>query len=147
MKFLRRSLPLLILTVAFFFQNSLASAQPRSPQDVVNLFMEVYGTERMREILPYTLPAFRDGLEPEVWLERDYRAMKALGYAHLDGVIKDVTIKGREATVVVASRIKTIISTVRQTEIYRLLDTEQGWKLLDLRVEEEVFKESPPLWG
>lgn len=147
MKFLRRSLPLLILTVAFFFQNSLASAQPRSPQDVVNLFMEVYGTERMREILPYTLPAFRDGLEPEVWLERDYRAMKALGYAHLDGVIKDVTIKGREATVVVASRIKTIIGTVRQTEIYRLLDTEQGWKLLDLRTEEEVFEESPPLWG
>jgi hypothetical protein len=111
-------------------QKSLAFAQPRSPQNVVELFMQVYGTERMRE----------------VWLERDYRAMKALGYAHLDGVIKDVTIKGREATVVVASRIKTIISTVRQTEIYRLLDTEQGWKLLDLRVEEEVI-EAPPLWG
>lgn len=33
--------------------------------------MKVYGTERMAEILPYTLPAFRGGLEPEVWLERD----------------------------------------------------------------------------
>ena len=146
MKYPKRFL-LCLLFLCLSLQKSLAFAQPRSPQDVVKLFMQVYGTERMREILPYTLPAFRDGLEPEVWLERDYRAMKALGYAHLDGVIKDVTIKGREATVVVASRIKTIISTVRQTEIYRLLDTEQGWKLLDLRVEEEVFKESPPLWG
>ncbi|MFB3073929.1 MAG: hypothetical protein ACE1Z6_01985 [Candidatus Methylomirabilales bacterium] len=137
---------LCLLFLCLSLQKSLAFAQPRSPQDVVKLFMQVYGTERMREILPYTLPEFRDGLEPEVWLERDYRAMKALGYAHLDGVIKDVTIKGREATVVVASRIKTIIGTVRQTETYRLLDTEQGWKLLDLRTEEELI-EAPPLWG
>ncbi len=46
----------------------------------------------------------------------------------------------------VASRIKTIIGTVRQTEIYRVLDTEQGGKLLDLRTEEELI-EAPPLWG
>ncbi len=97
MKFLRRSLPLLILTVAFFFQNSLASAQPRSPQDVVNLFMEVYGTERMREILPYTLPAFRDGLEPEVWLERDYRrVLVRKGVLTYEEVLEEVKAVRRE---------------------------------------------------
>jgi hypothetical protein len=133
-------------------QIHLASAQSRSPQQVVKLFMQVYGTERMREILPYTLPAFRDGLEPEVWLEEAYRDLKSIGYVHLEGVgyvhlegvIKDISIDGKRARVVVHSRIRTIVGTARQTEIYLLRLTDQGWKLFDIEVRDEVIEEAPP---
>ncbi len=125
-------------------QIHLASAQSRSPQNIVKLFMQVYGTARMGEILPYTLPAFREGLEPEVWLEETYGALKSIGYLHLKGVIKDISIKGKRARVVVHSRIRTIVATVRQTEIYRLRLTDQGWKLFDIEVKDEVIEGAPP---
>ena len=105
-----------------------------SPQDVVRLFTEVYGTQRMAEILPYTLPGFRDGLPPRMWLEGTYSALKALGYVHLHSVIEKVTTKGGEVTVVVFTRMRTKITTGSQTEIYRLVLTGQGWKLLDLEI-------------
>jgi len=135
---------LCLLFLCLSLQKSLAFAQPRSPQDVVKLFMQVYGTDRMREILPYTLPAFREGLEPEVWLEEAYRDLKSIGYVHLKGVIKDISIDGKRAGVVVHSRIRTIVATVRQTEIYRLRLTDQGWKLFDIEVRDEVIEEAPP---
>ncbi len=125
-------------------QIHLASAQSRSPQNIVKLFMQVYGTDRMREILPYTLPAFRDGLEPEVWLEEAYRALKSIGYVHLEGVIKDISIDRKRARVVVHSRIGTIVGTASQTEIYRLRLIDQGWKLFDIEVKDEVIEEAPP---
>ncbi len=78
-------------------QPSLSSAQLRSPQDVVNMFMEVYGTGRMAEILPYTVPAFRDGLHQEAWLERNYSALKALGNVQLEGIIRNGTIRGKRS--------------------------------------------------
>lgn len=111
-----------------------ASVNALSPQDVVRLFMEVYGTKRMAEILPYTLLAFRDGQAPSVWLHRSYRALRALGYVQLDGVIQEATSKGGEVTVVVSARIATKHAIVRQTEIYRLVLTSHGWKLLDLEI-------------
>ncbi len=106
--------------------------------------MQVYGTERMREILPYTLPAFREGLEPEVWLEEAYRDLKSIGYVQLEGVIKDISIEGKRARVVVHSRLRTIVATVRQTEIYRLRLTDQGWKLFDIEVKDEVIEGALP---
>ncbi len=124
--------------------SGFASAQARSPQDVVNLFMKVYGTHRMREILPYTLPAFRDGMEPELWLTRTQRILRSIGYVRLEGVIQSVVVKHDEATVVVATRIKTKAVTGTQTEIYRLRLKDQRWKLLDLEVADEVIEEKPP---
>ncbi len=56
------------------------------PKDVVNLFMEVFGTEHMRGIIPCPSPAFWDGLETEEWLEQTYRALKILHYVHLEGL-------------------------------------------------------------
>ncbi len=141
---LRRLVVSSFLFLTLFFQPTLASTQSRSPQQVVKLFMQVYGTERMREILPYTLPAFREGLEPEVWLEEAYRDLKSIGYVQLEGVIKDISIEGKRARVVVHSRIRTIVATVRQTEIYQLLLTDQGWKLFDIEVKDEVIEEAPP---
>lgn len=104
------------------------------PQDVVRLFTEVYGTKRMAEILPYTLPGFTDGLPPRMWLERTYSALKALGYVHLDSVIEKTTMKGGEVTIVVSTRIRTKVTTGSQSEIYRLVLTGEGWKLLDLEI-------------
>ena len=106
--------------------------------------MEVYGTERMAEILPYTTPDFRDGLGPELWLKRTYGILKSIGYVRLGGVIQSAIEKDNQATVVVASRIKTKGVTGTQTEIYRLRLTDQGWKLLDLEVQNEVIREEPP---
>ncbi len=121
-----------------------AGAQARSPEDVVKLFMDVYGTARMREVLPHTLPAFRDGTEPELWLKRTQGLLTSIGYVRLEGVIQSVVVKRDEATVVVASRIKTKAVTGTQTEIYLLRLTEQGWKLLDLEVQDEVIEQGPP---
>ncbi len=50
--------------------------------------------------------------------------------------------EGREAAVVVASRIAT---KAAQTELYRLLLTAEGRKLHDLQVQDEVIGGSPPL--
>ncbi len=135
---------LCLLFLCLSLPKSLAFAQPRSPQEVVDLFMQVYGTDRMREILPYTLPEFRDGLEPEVWLERTHWILKHIEYVRLGSVIRNVAIKGREATVVVAARIGTRVGTARQTEIYQLLLTDQGWKLLDFTVQDRIIKDPPP---
>lgn len=135
---------LCLLFLCLLLQKGLTSAQPRSPQEVVDLFMQVYGTERMREILPYTLRGFRDGQEPEVWLLWANWILKHIGYVRLESVIRNVTIKGREATVVVAARIGTRVGTARQTEIYQLLLTDQGWKLLDFTVQDRIIGDSPP---
>lgn len=135
---------LLFLFLCLSLQKSLASAQPRSPQEVVDLFMQVYGTERMREILPLTLPGFRDGQEPEVWLLWTNWILKHIEYVRLGGVIRNVTIKGGEATVVVAARIGTRAGTAHQTEIYQLLLTDQGWKLLDFTVQDRTIENPPP---
>ncbi len=130
--------------ILFILQIHLASAQSRSPQNIVKLFMQVYGTDRMREILPKTLPQFRDGLEPEEWLEEAYRDLESIGYVHLEGVIKDISIDGKRARVVVHSRIRTIVGTARQTEIYRLRLTVLGWMLFDIEVMDEVIEGAPP---
>ena len=77
-------------------------------------------------------------------MNRTYRILKSIGYVRIEGVIQSVTEKGNQATVVVASRIKTKAVTGTQTEIYLLQLTERGWKLLDLEVEDEVINEKPP---
>jgi len=140
---LRRFLLIPLLILGLLFPSTLPSAQFRSPKDVVTLFIEVYGTKRMAEILPYTTSTFRDGLGPETWLKRTYRILKSIGYLRLEGVIQSVIEKSNQATVVVASRIKTKAVLGTQTEIYRLRLTDQGWKLLDLEVEDEVIEETP----
>lgn len=143
MKYPKRFL-LCLLFLCLSLQKSLASAQPRSPQEVVDLFMQVYGTERMREILPFTLPGFRDSQEPEVWLLWTNWILKHIGYVRLGSVIRNVTIKGGEATVVVTARIGTRAGTTHQTEIYQLLLTDQGWKLLDFTVQDRTIENPPP---
>ncbi len=135
---------LCLLFLCLSLQKSLAFVQPRSPQDVVDLFMQFCGTERMREILPFTLPGFRDGQEPEMWLLWTNWILKHIEYVRLGGVIRNVTIKGREATVVVAARIGTRVGTARQTEDYQLLLTDQGWKLLDFTVQDRIIEDPPP---
>ncbi len=140
---LRRFLLIPLLLLGLLFPSTPPSAQSRSPKDVVTLFMEVYGTERMRAILPYTTPAFRDGLEPEPWLKRTYRILRSIGYIRLEGAIKSVVVKGSEATVVVGTRIRTKGVAGTQTEIFRLQLTDHGWKLLDLEVQDEVIEEPP----
>ena len=140
----RKPFLLCLLFLCLSLQKSLASAQPRSPQEVVDLFMQVYGTERMREILPFTLPGFRDSQEPEVWLLWTNWILKHIEYVRLGSVIRNVTIKGGEATVVVAARIGTRAGTAHQTEIYQLLLTDQGWKLLDFTVQDRTIENPPP---
>jgi hypothetical protein len=46
--------------------------------------------------------------------------------------------------VVVAARIGTRVGTARQTEIYQLLLTDQGWKLLDFTVQDRIIEDPPP---
>lgn len=60
-------------------------------------------------------------------------------------MIRSATKKGNEATVMVASRITSKATTARQTEIYRLVLTERGWKLLDLQVQHEIIEEPAPV--
>ena len=144
MKVPRRLLLGILIPLVLSPQISLAARQSRTPQDVVRLFMEVYGTERMAEILPYTTSDFRDGLGPELWLKRTYGILKSIGYVRLAGVIQSAIEKDNQATIVVASRIKTKGVTGTQTEIYRLWLSDQGWKLLDLEVQNEVIREEPP---
>ena len=69
-----------VLPLALFLQPCLSVAQLRSAEDVVRLFLQVYGTDRMAEIVPYTSPAFRDGLSPEKWLKSTYKTFKDSGY-------------------------------------------------------------------
>jgi len=141
---LRQLLLTRLLLLSLLFSTTLTSAQQRTPQDVVNLFMKVYGTERMAEILPYTTSTFRDGLDSGAWLNRTYRILKSIGYVRLEGVIQSVSEKDNQATVVVAARIKNKAVTGTETEIYRLRLTDQGWKLLDLEVQNEVIRGEPP---
>ena len=76
----------------------------RSGQDLINLFPTPWADAGDSPLYP----AFLDGLEPQVCLKWNYSAPKAPGYVHLEGVIRNVTIEGRDATVVVASRIATM---------------------------------------
>ncbi|MCH8055741.1 MAG: hypothetical protein IH857_06285 [Deltaproteobacteria bacterium] len=135
----RNALFFFFMFLALFLQSSLSFSQSRSPEFIVNLFLTVYGTERMAEILPFTSRAFREDLSPEMWLERSYKTLRMLDYIRLKGVIQSVEVMGNEATVVVASRIKTKAATTKQTEIYFLRYTDQGWQLLDLKVHDEML--------
>ncbi len=134
---------IVVLPLALFLQPCLSVAQLRSAEDVVRLFLQVYGTDRMAEILPYTSPAFRDGLSPEEWLKSTYKTFKDSGYVRLEGIIQFVVIRGNKATVDVVTWVKKKATIVRQVEIYQLRHTNQGWQLLDLRVEDETVAVQP----
>jgi len=130
---------ILLLAMLLTATLALAAGHHVSPKEVVNLFLQVYGTEQMAEILPHTSLSFRESLPPGVWLKRTSTALDRLGYVRLDAVIQSAVIKGNKATVVVGSRIKTNGATTKQTEIYFLRYTNQGWQLVDLEVQDEML--------
>ena len=132
-----------LLTVVIFIfvvsscLSSVHRRDPKTPQEIVHIFMSAYGTSDVSKLACYTTPYFRNYKPEELWIIETWEKLKEIGYEHISGKILEVRINGEHAVVVVSSRVKTLVGKTQQKEIYCLIKTPEGWKLDEIIVEDE----------
>jgi hypothetical protein len=111
-----------------------------SPEQVVTLFHETYGSARMDEIGPYTTERFRQNLPVTVWLVEVWKQLKDLRYEKLDFEIVESKVETTHASVVTRAKIKTKVGESDQQEIYMLILEDGVWKIDEMFVTDEEVR-------
>jgi hypothetical protein len=121
---------------------------PLSPEEVVTLFQDSYGTPQMDRIGPYTTGRFRDGLPIAVWIIDTWDQLQELGYEKLEFETTESWVHkgGDYATVVILTKILTRAGATEQQEVFILMLDEGIWKIDELYVtDEEISSEDQRL--
>jgi len=115
------------------------SAALLSPDEVVILFNEVYGTGRLDEIGPYTTERFRKERPIAVWVVQVWQELQKLEFEKLDFMIveSEVNAANDVATVVANSTLQTHAGITRQREVFILVFERGRWKIDELFVTDE----------
>jgi hypothetical protein len=115
----------------------------KSPEQVVELFQESYGTPRMDEIGFYTTPNFRDNMPVTVWVNKTWNSLKKFGYDKIDFKLLDAEYNDLKdhAKVTAAAKIETEACAATQKEIYLLVKDGDYWLIDDLIITDEVVDE------
>ena len=98
----------LILTVLVLFQGNTAHAQPKTPIEVIKIFIAGYGTPRMDEAADVTTAKFRDDKPKSVWVVETWKKSNAIEYAHKSSKVVATKVKDRKAVVLVDAEITTV---------------------------------------
>ena len=113
---------------------------PRSPDKVVALFDQVYGSSEMSSIAPYTTGRFRDKKRKEVWIADTWKTLKKIEYKRLSSKLINSSLKGNQAMVVLQSQIETVAGKTDQKEIFYLIKKDGIWKIDELVVTDEKLE-------
>lgn len=110
-----------------------------SPDDVVTLFSEVYGTGRLDDIGPHTTERFRLERPVAVWVVQVWQELQKLEFEKLEFKIVESNIDtaNNVATVVAQSTIQTQAGITRQQEVFILVLERGQWKIDELFVTQE----------
>jgi hypothetical protein len=134
----------LTLMIYVFLITSCLSLQrhsnPKTPQEIVRIFMSTYGTPRISQLADHTTPYFRNYKPEELWVIETWEILSELGYRHVTGKILEENIKDNTAIIITLSNIETIAGETLQKEIYCFIKTSEGWKLDELLIEEETIE-------
>jgi len=129
---------------AFIFLNCASNTNLKAPSyltpdEVVILFNEVYGTGRLDEIGPHTTERFRHERPIAVWVVQVWQELQKLEFEKLDFKIldSDVDVANELATVVAQSTIQTQAGITQQQEVFILVLERGKWKIDELFVTQE----------
>jgi len=132
---------------AVMFLNCASNANLKAPSfltpdKVVILFNEVYGTGRLDEIGPYTTERFRQDRPIAVWVLQVWQELQKLEFEKHEFTIVDSEIdtENEVATVVARSTIETQAGITRQQEVFILVFERGKWKIDELFVTEEELQ-------
>ena len=70
------------MIASVLFQGNTAHAQPKTPIEVIKIFIAGYGTPRMDEAADVTTAKFRDDKPKSVWVVETWETLNAIKYAH-----------------------------------------------------------------
>ena len=139
--------PSLIALAAFILLNCASHTNLKvpyslTPDEVVILFNEVYGTGRLDEIGPHTTERFRHERPIAVWVVQVWQELQKLKFEKLDFRIVDSDIDSENdlATVVAQSAIQTQAGITRQQEVFILVLERGVWKIDELFVTQEEIE-------
>jgi len=128
---------ILSLIASILCQVNTAQAEPKSPVEVVKIFIAGYGTPRMDEAADVTTAKFRDDRPKSVWTVETWEKLKAIKYAHTHSKVIGSKVKDRKAVVLVDAEITTVAGDTKQKEIYTLLKEGASWLIDTLVVTDE----------
>jgi len=140
---MKRTLLLFSVMTLFLFNctsnGNLKMPPGLSPDDVVTLFSEVYGTGRLDDIGPYTTERFRLERPVSVWVVQVWQELQKLEFEKLEFKIveSDTDTASNVATVVAQATILTQAGITRQQEVFILVFEQGRWKIDELFVTEE----------
>jgi hypothetical protein len=129
----------LILTVGCETRQE-ATEKPMTPEQIVALFHESYGTAWMDDIGPYTTADFRDQLPVTVWIIDTWDWLQEMEYEKLEFKVAETQISkdGDYATVASRTRVRTIDGESVQNEIFILIREEGLWYIDEMYVTDEA---------
>lgn len=111
-----------------------------TPEQVVALFRDTYGTARMDEIGPHTTAKFRQDRPISAWVVEEWEDLYDMGYEKLAFKIVESTVdqgNGR-ASVAANAKIRDEEGVVDQREIYMLILEGSIWKIDELYVVDQA---------
>jgi peptidoglycan hydrolase-like protein with peptidoglycan-binding domain len=108
---------------------------PRSPLHIVLDYLRFHTLQPART-LPYVTEHFRNGLTPQLWLERMMQARRNQEYTYLAWKVQRLDITDTQATVQVQTQVRVQGHERSQHEVFTLLRTATGeWLIDDWRAE------------
>jgi peptidoglycan hydrolase-like protein with peptidoglycan-binding domain len=102
----------------------------RSPLHVVLDYLRFHTLQPART-LPYMTEHFRNGLTPQLWLERMMQARRNQEYTYLAWKVQHLDITDTQATVQVQTQVRVQGHERPQHEVFTLLRTTAGEWLID----------------
>ena len=127
----------LVLISLLFVQTFAAYAEPKTPVEVVEVFIDGYGTAKMDQAAKHTTAKFRNDKPKSVWVQETWNALNELKYGHKDSSVIDTKVGDEKAVVVVDAKITTVAADARQKEIYILVKQEDRWLIDELILSDE----------
>lgn len=125
-------LPILIIVFLLFgcTQHAVKKESSLSAREVVQLFIDSYGTDKMKALTPYLTDEFMRYKPPEVWATRTLETLRSIGYEREQGNIVKETLDGQDMVIIVDAAISTIVGYNKQVEAYLLVkDQSKGWQI------------------
>lgn len=128
-----------LIAILCLSPNSLYAA-PKTPVQVVEIFIEGYGTAKMDQAADVTTAEFRDNKPKSVWVQETWEALNELKYRHKDSSVIDTKVGDEKAIVVVDAKITTVAADARQNEVYILVQQQDRWLIDELIVSDEKIQ-------
>ena len=114
-----------------------AHAEPKTPVEVVKVFIAGYGNANMDEAAEVTTASFRDNKPKSVWVVETWKALNKIEYFHKPGKVVKSKIKGDKAVVLIDAEITTAAGNSKQKEIFSLVKKGDIWLIDEFIVADE----------